>query len=56
MYLEIKVYPNVGEEISLRCNYEFSSDFNVIPFTACISISVKDDLNLLINLSSLIIN
>ncbi|MED3127150.1 hypothetical protein [Bacillus wiedmannii] len=52
--LETKVNPNGGAEIFVRCNDECSSNFNVIPFTACISISVKDDLSFLVDLDSLI--
>ncbi|KXY36125.1 hypothetical protein V4V24_09285 [Bacillus thuringiensis] len=54
IYLETKVNPNGGAEIFVRCNDECMSNFNVIPFIACISIAVKDDLSFLVNLDSLI--
>ncbi|MRS08749.1 hypothetical protein [Bacillus anthracis] len=52
--LETKVNPNCWAEIFVRCNDECSSHFNVIPFIACVSISVKDDLSFLVDLDSLI--
>ncbi|WP_368935979.1 hypothetical protein [Bacillus sp. SH8-8] len=52
--LETKVNPNGGTEIFVRCNDECLSNFNVIPFIACVSISVKDDLSFLVDLDSLI--
>ncbi|MEK5287270.1 hypothetical protein NSS61_22755 [Bacillus sp. EU54] len=54
IYLETKVNPNGDAEIFVRCNDECMSNFNVIPFIACISIAVKDDLSFLVNLDSLI--
>ncbi|TKI94279.1 hypothetical protein FC695_28865 [Bacillus cereus] len=54
IYLETKVNLNGGAEIFVRCNDESLSNFNVIPFSACISIAVKDDLSFLVNLDSLI--
>ncbi|MDA2407886.1 hypothetical protein PDN38_03280 [Bacillus cereus] len=52
--LETKVNSNGGAEIFVRCNDECLSNFNVIPFIACVSISVKDDLSFLVDLDSLI--
>ena len=52
--LETKVNLNGGAEIFVRCNDECLSNFNVIPFIACVSISVKDDLSFLVDLDSLI--
>ncbi|HDR4445993.1 hypothetical protein LW858_13250 [Bacillus cereus] len=52
--LETKVNPNGGAEIFVRCNDECLSNFNVIPFIACVPISVKDDLSFLVDLDSLI--
>ncbi|PGK42873.1 hypothetical protein CN907_08630 [Bacillus anthracis] len=52
--LETKVNPNGGAEIFVRCNDEFPANFNVIPFIACIAISVKDDFSFLVDLDSLI--
>lgn len=52
--LESIVNPNVGAEIFVRCNDECPSNFNVIPFIACIAISVKDDFSFLSYLDSLI--
>ncbi|BAR83799.1 hypothetical protein KNN_02953 [Bacillus thuringiensis serovar tolworthi] len=52
--LETNVNPNGGAEIFVRCNDECLSNFNVIPFIACVSISVKDDLSFLVDLDSLI--
>lgn len=52
--LETKVNPNGGAEIFVGCNDECLSNFNVIPFIACVSISVKDDLSFLVDLDSLI--
>ncbi|PDZ36363.1 hypothetical protein CN520_26310 [Bacillus cereus] len=52
--LETKVNPNGGAEIFVRCNDECLSNFNVIPFIICVSISVKDHLSFLVDLDSLI--
>ncbi|NIE93194.1 hypothetical protein F3J09_20920 [Bacillus sp. Ab-1751] len=51
--LETKINPNDGAEIVVRCNDECSSNFKVIPFIACIDITLNDDLSFSSELFSL---
>ncbi|MEI4801714.1 hypothetical protein ACIGHG_03295 [Bacillus sp. NPDC077411] len=52
--LETKLNPNGGAEITVRCNDDCSSDFNVIPFTACFNTTLNNDFSFSTELAALI--